>query len=152
MAIAKIEVKLGAIDFKGEGEEKWLENQLDKILQQAPELLNIAPADQDGNGGDASKENGSSIRIGGGITLAKFLTDKSIGANQVKRFLATAMWLYARGNKKPTTSDVTKALKDNHQSKLNNPADCLNKNVTKGYCEKDGKQFFVTPDGFKSLQ
>lgn len=152
MTTAKIEIKLGLIDFKGEGEEKWLENQLDKILQQAPELLKIAPIDHGGDDTETSDGggNGSSI-IGRGVTLAKFLADKNVGANQVKRYLATAVWLFARGNKKPTTSDVTKALKNNHQAKLSNPADCLNKNVTKGYCEKDGKQFFVTPDGFKSL-
>jgi hypothetical protein len=150
MATAKIEIRLGAIDFKGEGEEKWLENQLDKILQQAPELIKVAPMDEAGKNNDTEQETDSPKKAGT-ITLAKFITDKNVGANQVKRFLTTAVWLFFRGNKKPTTSDVTKALKDNHQARLSNPAESLNKNVKKGYCEKDGKQFFITPDGFKSL-
>ena len=35
--------------------------------------------------------------------------------------------------------------------KLSNPSDSLNSNVGKGYCEKDGKHFFVTPEGRQSL-
>jgi hypothetical protein len=49
------------------------------------------------------------------------------------------------------TGDVTKALKGAHQSRIGNPADCLNQNVQKGYCEKDGGEFFVTDDGKQSL-
>lgn len=150
MAIAKIEIKLGAIDFKGEGEEQWIEGQLDKILQHAPGLLKLGLVSQDRtNKGSGS---GGGVNLDSEITLAKFLSEKSAGGNQVKRFLATAVWLDSRGNKKPTTGDVTKALRDNHQPRLSNPADCLNKNVSKGHCEKDGRQFFVTPDGFKELE
>jgi len=50
-----------------------------------------------------------------------------------------------------TTGDVSKALKDSNQSRLGNPSQCLNDNVSKGYCEKDGKQFFVTQEGKVSL-
>jgi hypothetical protein len=46
---------------------------------------------------------------------------------------------------------VSKALNDANQKRLGNPAECLNQNVAKGYCEKDGKQFFVTDDGKSSL-
>lgn len=49
------------------------------------------------------------------------------------------------------TSDVTKALKDSNQTRLGNPSDSLNQNVTKGYCEKDGKEFYVTEEGKNSL-
>jgi hypothetical protein len=47
--------------------------------------------------------------------------------------------------------DITKALSDNQQGKLGNPGDCLNKNVKKGFCEKEGKEFYVTEEGFTSL-
>jgi hypothetical protein len=77
---------------------------------------------------------------------------KAMGAttNQVSKFLATAIWLHDKGTAKLSTSDVTKALKDSSQSRLTNPAECLNKNVAKGYCEKDGKQFYVTEEGRNS--
>jgi hypothetical protein len=158
MANGKILFRLGPVHFSGEGEEQWVAAQLDKVLERAPALLQTAPPalppkDRDrasGSNGDGS-ENSSAA--GGTITLAKFLQQKNAGSKQVSRFLATSEWLMTmRGMKKLSTKDVTKALKDNHQSRLSNPADCLNKNVTKGYCEKDGTQFSVTPEGRQSLE
>jgi len=70
----------------------------------------------------------------------------------VKRFLATADWIRLRGESELTTSKVSKALLDNHQKRLGNPADCLNQNVRKGHCEKKGDGFFITPEGFKELR
>jgi len=83
--------------------------------------------------------------------LASFLRDKNAGTNQVKKFLAASVWLEAKGKNRLTTADVTRALKDSNQSRIGNPADCLNKNVSKGHCEKDGKEFFVTTDGKNAL-
>jgi hypothetical protein len=85
-------------------------------------------------------------------TLASYLQKSKAGKNQVKRFLATAHWLQLKGSKNLKTGDVSKALKDHHQSKLTNASDCLNQNVTKGFCEKDGDGFYVTPDGLDSLR
>lgn len=84
-------------------------------------------------------------------TLAVFLKEKNATRNQVKKCLATAIWLEAKGKQRMTTSDVTKALKDSNQARLGNASDCLNQNVSKGYCEKDGKEFFVTDEGKSSL-
>lgn len=38
MVDAKIQFKLGAIEFTGEGEKDWIAQQLDKILEKAPIL------------------------------------------------------------------------------------------------------------------
>jgi len=84
-------------------------------------------------------------------TLPAFLQEKNATSRQVKKFLATAVWLEAKGQSRLTTGDVSKALNDANQKRLGNPAECLNQNVAKGYCEKDGKQFFVTDDGKSSL-
>ena len=84
-------------------------------------------------------------------TLATFLREKNASTIQNKKFLATAVWLEAKGNSRITTSDVTKALKDNSQKRLGNASDCLNQNVKQGYCEKDGKDFYVTQEGKESL-
>ncbi len=150
MGTAKIEFKLGGIYFSGEGDEAWVASQLDKILDKAPELLGTAPPDDDPENKLPREDNGGGDAEVG--SLAKYLQTKNAATNQMKRFLATAEWLNLRGQSRPATSDVTKALKDNHQSKLSNPADCLNKNVKKGNCEKAGKQFFVTSEGRKSLE
>ena len=72
-------------------------------------------------------------------------------SKQVNRFLSTADWLRRRGNENLTTAAVTKALRDQKQKRLTNPSDCLNNNVSKGYCEKGGGGFFITPDGLTKL-
>lgn len=151
MANGKIEFKLGSIDFCGEGEEKWLAAQLDKVLDRAPELLMVAPKDSEPEAGNGGNGDESPPAASAKVSLAKFLDQKNAAKKQIERFLATAEWLTIRGTSKMSTGDVTKALKDNHQPRLANPSDCLNKNVSKGYCEKDGRKFFVTPEGRKSL-
>jgi len=152
MGSGKIEFKLGGIDFCGEGEEKWVASQLDKVLDRASELLAIAPAPPAAsNGGSNGEQDPPPAQGDANVSLAKFLDQKNAAKKQVERFLATAEWLSIRGTAKMSTGDVTKALKDNHQPRLANPSDCLSKNVSKGYCEKDGRKFFVTPEGRKSL-
>jgi hypothetical protein len=154
MADAKIHFKLGGIEFEGEGEKDWIAQQLDKILEKAPKLVALAPI-----GGTGGGSGGGRTPMGpdpqdpqiAAKTLAVFLKEKNATRNQVKKCLATAIWLEAKGKQRMTTSDVTKALKDSNQTRLSNASDCLNQNVTKGYCEKDGKEFFVTDEGKSSL-
>jgi hypothetical protein len=151
MTEAKIEFKLGSIEFSGEGEKAWISEQLDKILQQAPSLLSLAPISSPAvanAGSHAPMQADPAIAT---QPLATFLKEKNATKTQVKKFLATAVWLEAKGKKRLTTAEVTQALRDSNQSKLNNAADCLNQNVAKGLCEKDGGQFFVTTDGKSSL-
>jgi hypothetical protein len=144
VAEAKIEIKVGAISFAGEGEGKWLSEQLDKILEKIPELSKVAPPEPEQNGGGKSPRT-HKIATG---TLASFLKEKNATTNQTRKFLATATWLQDREKRtRVSTNDVTTALSANSQTRLGNAADCLNKNVGKGFCEKDGKQFFVTEEG-----
>lgn len=153
MSESKIEIKIGEITFSGQGEPDWAANQLDKILAQAEKLVQLASRTLDNTGGE---EKGSRKPMGNDPSIAKktlpaFLQEKNASSNQIKRFLATAVWLEAKGKNRLATADVTTALSSANQKRLANPADCLNKNVGKGYCEKDGKQFFVTDDGKNSL-
>ena len=83
-------------------------------------------------------------------SLASYIRSKGTNRSQVQRFLVTADWLRRRGATLSSTA-VAKALAENHQSRLANPADCLNKNVAKGLCEKTKDGFFVTPEGLKEL-
>ncbi len=152
MAQGKIQFKVGNLEFLGEGEEKWLADQLDKLIEKIPSLVKISPAATSSGGAgknDLQDENGIDTKE---VPLATFLKEKNIGDSHVNRFLATAIWLHGRGNKTPNTSDVNKALRDNHQPKLNNASDCLSKNVAKGFCEKQDKHFFITPNGFSSIK
>ncbi|MCG3150639.1 MAG: hypothetical protein PCFJNLEI_04128 [Verrucomicrobiae bacterium] len=151
MADAKIQFKLGAIEFTGEGDKDWVAQQLDKIIEKAPKLVPLSPVASEPA---TVNRTHTPMAPDPGIAhkpLATFLKEKNASSNQVKKFLATAVWLEAKGANRLTTADVTKALKDANQSRLGNPSDSLNKNVAKGYCDKDGKEFFVTDEGKTSL-
>ena len=152
MPEAKIEFTIGNISFIGEGEQQWVAEQLDKILDKAPDLLKLSPrkqiTHQKTEPHETIETNDETISK---KTLPVFLNEKNATSNQLNKFLATAIWLHAKGKKRLKTSDVTSALKEAQQSRLGNPSDCLNKNVRKGYIEKDGSEFFVTQEGRKYL-
>ena len=146
MATAKIEVVIGSFQFSGEGEQQWLAQQMDKILVSAQELTKLGvAASPSGSGGGATQEVPDSDAAK--EALPKFLQRTNATKNQVDKFLATAQWLHAKGAKNIKTADVNKAIRDASQSKLNNASDNLNKNVSKGFCVKEGSGFYVTDEG-----
>ncbi len=85
--------------------------------------------------------------------LSQFIVDKKAATNQVRKFLATAVFLSRSNNvSKLSTSMISRALKSYGIEKLQNASDCLNKNEKKGYCIKDGKEFIITENGFLSIE
>jgi hypothetical protein len=84
--------------------------------------------------------------------LSQFISDKKVSTNQVRKFLATAVFLAnSNGVSRLSTSMISKALKSNGIEKLQNASDCLNKNEKKGYCIKDGKEFIISENGYLSI-
>lgn len=149
--MGKIKVTIGRATFAGKGSEDWLAEQLDKVLEsvsQNPAMVEPAPDEVNSS---AVENGGSSAAPSNVSTLATYLKDKNATTNQTKRFLATAGWLTKKGQGNLKTGDVSKALKDNHQSRLSNPTEYLNQNVKKGHCEKSSGGFFVTPEGWTEL-
>ncbi len=143
-----VTLSYGNVSFAAESEdEEWISAQLDKVLG-AAETLSRQSVHIQANSKSAPQTNGNEPL---NVTLATYLKSQNADTNQVRRFLATADWLRRRGNEKINTSMISKALSDNQQKRLGNPADCLNKNVAKGHCEKQGDEFFITPEGLKSL-
>ncbi len=140
----KMRVRVGNIEVDYEGAEAFLEKKLPDLVIQLSKLE---------SGSQNGRRDGGHLHVGSGdsTTLARFLQKHTTGKNQLRKFLATAEWLHIRGTETLKTGDVAKALQNSHQSKLANPSDCLNKNVSKGYCEKSGDGFFVTDDGRKEL-
>jgi hypothetical protein len=154
MTDAKIGFKIGTIEFTGEGDQEWLAQQLDKILEKAADLSSIVPLSMTPQG--TEQQPGSDAPMGPDAniaqqTLSSFLRDKNATSNQTKKFLVTAVWLEAQGKSQIATSDVTKALKDNRQGPISNPSRCLTKNISTGHCTKDGNGFFVTEEGKRSI-
>jgi len=156
MAEAKIEITIGQITFSGEGEPSWLSEQLDKILDRAESLLSLAPIQIPPlalgvESGDHEAADLSSHSEIASKPLALWLKEKGADTNQVLKFLATAIWSEAKGQNRLQTKDVTSALSNANQKRLANAADCLNRNVKQGFCEKEGKQFYVTEEGKRRL-
>ena len=142
----KIELTIGDLHFAGEGDQDWLDQQIDKLIDNASRgQINDSGDD------DVLMSESKSQETVKAMSLVSYLRAKGGENVQVQRFLATAAWLYHRGMKDFNTSAVTKALRDNQQKRLGNPSDCLNKNVTRGFCEKTSGGFFITSDGWRHL-
>lgn len=155
--MSKLEIQIGEIKFSVEGDEKWLSEELEKIITKVPELLRISPPPQvkpakvSTPKTEPAKTSTATNTSNTASTLAGFLKEKSATTSQAKKFLATAVYLHKNGMDRISTRDVSKALKDARHTKLTNPSDCLNQQVKKGYCEKDGASFYVTPEGESSI-
>ena len=153
MTNSKIEVQIGTFTFSGEGEADWLSSQLDKILDRAEQLIQLAPpvVEERSEGQVSASADTTKNSDIANKTLVTFLKDKNATTNQVEKFLATAAWLEAKGQKRISTSDVSAALRNASQNRLTNASQSLVTNVSKGFCEKEGNQFFVTHEGKKHL-
>ena len=151
MDIAKIEIRIGEIQFIGEGSPNWLEKQMDKILNKAESLSKLSNNLTNKSNNVSALLNESKNTEIGNQALGTFLKDKNATSNQTLKFLVTSVWLEAKGKNRLKTSDVTGALKKANQSKLGNASECLNKNLSKGFCEKDGTDYYVTDEGRTSL-
>ena len=150
MAEGKIQFELGGLKFSGEGTEAWVTKQLEWLFDKLSDLkesglLEAAAAEpRQHNVATPNKP----MQVG---SLASHIKAKGGDSNQVQRFLATADWLRLKGEKSLKTSMISKAPQDNHQKRLSNPADALNQNVSKGFCEKAQDGFFITPEGLKAM-
>ena len=145
MADAKIEIKVGAVSFSGEGDGKWVSEQFAKFLESVPELAKVA-ATAPGQKDESTAQSKVAQRTKG--TLASFLTAKDAKSNKTRKFLATSVWLQDTLSKdRLVTGDVTKALSQHNQGSCGNASQCLNDNAKKGFVFKDGKEFFVTDEG-----
>jgi hypothetical protein len=150
MGEGRIEFELGALKFAGQGSESWVREQLEWVFGQLTELkkggLLEAPPPPLAQTSTASAKKSTSVG-----SLAAHIKSKGAESNQVMRFLATADWLRLKGENNLKTAMVSKALSDNHQKRLANAADCLNRNVSKGFCEKSGDGFYISPEGLNAL-
>ena len=85
--------------------------------------------------------------------LYQYLKAKKIGGNQVRKFLATAIFLARNNNlSRLSTPMISRVLKSYGIEKLQNASDCLNKNEKKGYCIKEGKEFIISENGYLSIE
>jgi len=180
MAESKIDFSFDNLHFSCEGEKDWVETQLNQILNRIPGLNNpdsYTKSEKVKNSsklivteGDLIADNtvtadkekikrGRKPKVAdeplveepSGDPLFDFLKEKNADKNQVKKFLATAVYMHSQGGEKFSTPMVSKALKASQIEKLINASDCLNKNEKKGFCIKDEKEFILTDTGIRSI-
>lgn len=156
MSEGKIEFHIGDISFVGEGQQEWLSEQLDKVIDnfgKGEQPKRKIKTDQSEKANKIDQDDPSeSLNDIYSVNLSTFLRNQGATSNQRLKFLATAAWLARNNENNLKTIEVTKALKESRQPSLSNAADCLNRNVRQGYCEKDGDHFFVTPQGFSEFE
>ncbi len=176
MAESKIDFSYDNLHFACEGDKDWVENQLNQILSRIPGLNKseiFVKSDKSGpvaskdgltgkspipvkkennrNGRKQKADSNSLVEASLGDPLFAFLKEKNADKNQVKKFLATSVFLHSQGVEKFSTPMVSKLLKSSHIEKLINASDCLNKNEKKGFCIKDDKEFILTESGIRSI-
>ncbi|QEC66352.1 hypothetical protein FRZ67_03175 [Panacibacter ginsenosidivorans] len=142
MSDSKIQVKVGIVEFSGEGNQDWLAKQLDKILDKVPELLKIEVGDstnkdnQNKGGGSGSSNVGGAGTISGlsVLNIAGKLSNKS-GSDLV--IIAAAFLHFVEGKTSFTRDDISTAMKkatgvykDNYLSNLTKYLTQLEKNST----------------------
>src|SRR5258708_8407814 len=124
----KIQIKIGGIEFLGEGNQDWLTTQFDKVLDRIPELAKIgltisSPSANPGKTSpgieDGSKADSENIPR----NLVKFLKEKDAIAKQVRKFLPTPAFLQLNGKNRVNTEDVTETLTPANQTRIANASD-----------------------------
>lgn len=138
MSESKIQIKAGAIEFSGEGNQELLAKQLDKVLEKIPELLKngFPPSTNFNNVTDNGSTNNYSSNISSLsiINIAGKLNCKS-GSDLV---IAAAAYLHFVENKKTFSRDdinqtmkkATGYYKNSHQANLTTTLAGLEKNNT----------------------
>ena len=173
MADSKIEFSYDNLHFSCEGDKDWVETQLNQVLNRIPGLNKPAPAVKAPTPEAvqiAEAPKPAILKVKGtrgrkpkvsvvdpvqkepiGDPLYEFLKEKKADKNQVKKFLATAVYLYSQGLEKFSTPLISKTLKSTGVEPLLNASDCLNKNEKKGFCLKDEKEFILTDLGIRAI-
>lgn len=173
MADSKIEFSYDNLHFACEGDKDWVETQLNQVLSRIPGLNKQAPVVKTEKPvavqieeapraepaiavkGKRGRKPKAAVELipqePSGDPLYEFLKDKKADKNQVKKFLATAVYLHSQGEEKFSTPIISKTIKNAGMEKLINASDCLNKNEKKGFCIKDDKEFVLTDLGIRSI-
>ena len=165
MANARLEIKIGNIEFVGEGEQDWVTEQLDKMLERLPDLVNESKKSVPKiEAVKVSEQPSAQIQPTDlfSVTtptpqraipenLSTFLRKKDAIDKQRRKFLGTAVWLQQNGKQLIKTKEVTDALRAARQVKITNPSHQLNQNIAQGFCQKEGGGFYVTPQGVENI-
>ncbi len=153
MANAHIKFKIGNIEFVGKGEQSWVTEQLDKVLERIPSLATESKKSTPKVVVETTQVDKVTPKIDASNleNLSTFLRKRDAIDKQRRRFLGTAVWLQLKGQQMIKTKEVTDALRAARQIKITNPSHQLNQNISQGFCQKEGQGFYVTPQGVENI-
>ena len=180
MAESKIDFSFENLHFSIEGNQDWVELQLNQMLNRMADLSNsglfaksekiklptvsdvtkdILPPTGTVNVNKESQKRSRNQKLTAvpqteelnSNLLFEFLKEKNADKNQVRKFLATSVYLHSQGVEKFTAPLISKSLKTAQIEKLLNASDCLNKNEKKRFCIKEDKEFILTEAGIRSI-
>ena len=132
MANVKIKISIGIIQFSGEGEEKWIEAQLDKIIDKVPDLIKLSPVDNTKYPAAGESHNpellklttgsiASKLKCRTGTDLAKAASAKLTLVDEKSKFsreelraeMQSASAFYNKNHNKNLTSSLKNLVKNN---------------------------------------
>ena len=153
MANARIKFKIGNIEFVGKGEQSWVTEQLDKVLERIPSLATESKKSTPKAVVETPQVVKTTPKVDASNleNLSTFLRKRDAIDKQRRRFLGTAVWLQLKGQQMIKTKEVTDALRAARQIKITNPSHQLNQNISQGFCQKEGQGFYVTPQGVENI-
>ena len=119
MSDSKIQVKVGIVEFSGEGNQDWLAKQLDKILDKVPELLKIEVGDpanknnQNNNTGGGGSGSGSSVGSGtiSGLSVLNIAGKLNSKSGSDVAIAAAAYLHFVEGKSVFSRDDLSSAMK-----------------------------------------
>lgn len=113
MSESKIQIKIGPIEFSGEGNEEWLASQFDKILAKAADLVKLAP-ESDNSNDDTNLEPKKGGKTGGLVDLSMLNVATKLACKSGSDLLvaAAAYLRFVKGQTSFTRDEILKSMKD----------------------------------------
>lgn len=111
MSESKIQVKVGIVEFAGEGDPKWLSEQFDKILEKMPELLKIEISNpNDGNDGNLGNLGASQCTVAGGLSVLNIAGKLACKSGSDLVIAATAYMHFVEKKNTFSRDDITTTM------------------------------------------
>ena len=152
MSDSKIQIKIGIVEFSGEGNQDWLARQLDKILEKVPELLKIGGVNLPKGLNEEGTANGNSNTMGEDrfsklsvLNIAGKLNAKSGSELSIA---AAAFIHFVLGKNSFSRDDITSNMKNAtgmfKQSFIKNLSGSLSRLEKAGYLLKTGNNYSLS--------
>ena len=166
MAEARAKIEVSGLEFDLRGDPDWVSEQLEKVLELAYDVADLALSPSEEPAGDNGEDDGTGEDNDGSgsedpddsqedpiasLSLPAFLAECGAIRDEERKLLAVAAWLHAKGNDRITVSEVRDTLAAAGERAIHNAAAVLVTAVANGLCKEDDGALFVTDAGRTAL-